>query len=532
MGRKKRKTLLSSDEKDDSDEIIVDKENDGGDEEEEKQREEKKSSSGYAMTSHSGEIIQEDIYVSDGSESDDEEENRFDIVLVGSRMGLMRRGLHHASMLVQPNRQWARSGGLVEVDELTAEQRRQQEEEELAKLDPAERAARLLQEKQRKLEEAKELARLRESEENAGRDSMLFSKRTAFDIRFDQIEDKPWLRGTGELSDFFNYGLSEEEWLEYSALQLKIRQELIDASKQKRKPDPSIVPVIPRALEPTTEVKSAEISGEIYKTEVDDDDADGGGLFAASDSAGPSIGPSGPDMDANAPLKEKRHDVPEGVGGAWGAGAAPGSVLAKLIEEQERLLEDPNFRQQGQSTETVPGSTASDNYEPQPDEQIEHYQEDDDKQKQNSYEEHDRYKKDRHHLYDDRDRQPSYDERIPYPKGPPIHADEYGYASAYPESNINYGRPPPPPPPQVDSYYGGGEYYYQHGSYPPPVQYPPPHQHINHNFAGGFRGRGGRGYDRYGSDRGGRGGRGEPPWDNRGFGGTDDNYGSRKRFRR
>ena len=61
-------------------------------------------------------------------------------------------------------------------------------------------------EKQRKLEEAKENARRLESEENAGRDPCLFSKRTAFDIRFDQIDDKPWERGAGDMTDFFNYG--------------------------------------------------------------------------------------------------------------------------------------------------------------------------------------------------------------------------------------------------------------------------------------------------------------------------------------
>ena len=104
-------------------------------------------------------------------------------------------------------------------------------------------------EKQRKLEEAKILARKLESEENAGRDPCLFSKRTSFDIRFDQIDDKPWLRGAGDITDFFNYGFSEEDWLEYGEQQLMIRQELIDANRQKRAPDPSIVPVIPKVRE-------------------------------------------------------------------------------------------------------------------------------------------------------------------------------------------------------------------------------------------------------------------------------------------
>lgn len=170
-----------------------------------KKPEEKKISSNYAMKSHGGDIVEEDTYVSDGSEDDDDD---VEVILVGSKMGLMRRGLHQP-LLVQPNvRQWVRSEaaeGTVPTEE-TEEERQKKEEEELAKLDPAERAARLLAEKQRKLEEAKEYARRIESEENAGRDPCLFSKRTAFDIRFDQIDDKPWERGAGDMTDFFNYG--------------------------------------------------------------------------------------------------------------------------------------------------------------------------------------------------------------------------------------------------------------------------------------------------------------------------------------
>ena len=56
------------------------------------------ASSSYATTSHSAEIIDEDIYVSDGSEDSDDGEP-IELVLAGSRMGLMRRGIHH-QMLV------------------------------------------------------------------------------------------------------------------------------------------------------------------------------------------------------------------------------------------------------------------------------------------------------------------------------------------------------------------------------------------------------------------------------------------------
>ena len=284
-----------------------------------------KTSSGYTTTSHSAEIIDEDIYVSDGSESDEDlmtdlnimqisadanastttadgegtgsntntnvnvnvAGRSIEMVLSGSKMGLMRRGIHRPQVLVQPNRQWARqsqpqqqqaptkdskndegradatnndnnenSNAAEDVEDPAAaeERRKQKQEEELAKLDPAQRAARLLAEKLRKLEEAKIMARNLESEENAGRDPCLFSKRTSFDIRFDQIDDKPWMRGQSasspgdgrDMTDFFNYGFSEEDWLEYGEQQLMIRQELIDANRQKRPPDPSIVPVIPK----------------------------------------------------------------------------------------------------------------------------------------------------------------------------------------------------------------------------------------------------------------------------------------------
>jgi hypothetical protein len=263
----------------------------------------KKASSSYAMTSHSAEIIDEDMYISDGSESDEDlmtdlhqppevsagnddendddgEQNQqpsnlagrsIEMVLSGSRMGLMRKGIYRPSTLVQPNRQWSRqsttkdnknaAGGVeegassngeaspnnedVEDPAIAEERRKREKEEELAKLDPAERAARLLAEKQKKLEEAKVLARRLESEENAGRDPGLFSKRTSFDIQFDHIEEKQWERG-GDMTDYFNYGFSEEDWLEYGEQQLMIRQELLDANRQNRPPDHSIVPVIPK----------------------------------------------------------------------------------------------------------------------------------------------------------------------------------------------------------------------------------------------------------------------------------------------
>ena len=506
MGRKKRKTASDDPEEDLAAVHTAESSNDDNKSDEIQANEgdsKNQQSSGYAVTSHSGEIIQEDSYISDGSESGDEdaEGNQIEVVLTGSRMGMMRKGLHHP--LVQPKRQWTRA--VEEADEtgntLTPEQRRQLEEEELAKLDPAERAARLLQEKQRKLEEAKELARRRESEENAGRDAMLFSKRTAFDIRFDQIEDKPWLLGKGDFSDFFNYGLTEEEWLEYSEQQLIVRQELIDARRQKRKPDPTLVPVTPR--EPSSLAKD-NASGE-------DEAGNGKGSIEgdmdldSDEVAMPSMGPERPDgvkTETEQPLKpaEKEEeldiDLPTDIGGAWGAGAAPDSLLAKLIEQQEQQ-NDPYGGHQSQ-------------YQLQNDEAI-----------------------------DERASEPVY---RPHQGTSVSHerTSDYGdsgYGNAAPSQNYGHGR-------NDSSYYGhnhseppGGGRGHRHRDQGsdnrqdfPRSQHTYGHEHHDSGYRRGG-GRGGRGGDQYGGrgadhygGRGGRGGRGlVPQW------GEREPHGSRKR---
>ena len=130
---------------------------------------------------------------------------KLEVTLTTSKMGLMRRG-GMGSLLGAPsqiNRVWERkkdgnddttdetttpNNGEGESTQLTEEEKQKQQEEEEANLDPAQRL--ILQ--QRKIEQAKINARVLESSENAGRDPCLFSKRTAFDIRMDQIDDKPW----------------------------------------------------------------------------------------------------------------------------------------------------------------------------------------------------------------------------------------------------------------------------------------------------------------------------------------------------
>ncbi|KAL3789697.1 hypothetical protein ACHAWO_001045 [Cyclotella atomus] len=315
-----------------------------------------KPSSMYGLHSHAGDLVEDDIYVSDGSlesDSDDDEDDdnadegdkktkkteqpKLELVLTTSKMGLMRRG-GISSLLGQPvNRTWVRNtegetdaeggGGETTTNQSNQDPSIKREEEEEIITDPAI----LLQIQQRKIEQAKQNARILESSENAGRDPCLFSKRTAFDIRMDQIEDKPWDKG-GDITDYMNYGLTEEDWIEYAERQLAVRQELTDAAKQKRLPDPGVVPVVPRA--PTKQgdrvavrVKkdeNAEDTNGAVGTGTDSDDEDGIEMIVES---GPKSGsdekdPSG--VEAAAKDAEGAQDETlevnsdKVIGGAWG----------------------------------------------------------------------------------------------------------------------------------------------------------------------------------------------------------------------
>jgi hypothetical protein len=376
-----------------------------------------KPSSNYGLHSHSGDLIEEDIYVSDGSlssdddESEDNEEeedggdekmedndedeggenkekttkgtaskkdpssnnsnNGPELVLTTSKMGLMRRGGISSLLNTQVNRTWVRGGagenGTNKDDatnnnnnnnnaenDSTGNKDKEEKEEEEEITDPAQ----LLLIQQQKLEAAKQSARILESSENAGRDPCLFSKRTAFDIRMDQIEDKPWTTG-GDPVDYFNYSLTEEDWLEYAERQLNIRQELTDASKQKRLPDPVLVQVVPRAPKVQGDRVAVRVKKKLddddddneEKDKVDDDDdsdGEGGGVDMAVElgplatkkekeqdgSAGGVANKTGDAKDVKDEKKDESNDENKKemkqekiVGGAWGAGASKDSVL-------------------------------------------------------------------------------------------------------------------------------------------------------------------------------------------------------------
>ena len=315
MGRKKRKTEEVEEEEDENMEEMDEQQDEKGGE---ATKSATKQSSGYAMTSHTGEIIDADIYVSDG----DSDEEDLDIVISGSKLGLLRKGTA-TTVLQQPNRQWVRGTTLDAATTTTTMANTLPDE------DDTQRAARLAheQELQQQID-----ARRTEAETNAGRDPTLFSKRTAFDIRFDQIDDKPWDR-SNDLSEYFNYGLTEADWIEYAEQQLAVRQELMDASRQKRAPDPNLVPVTPRQVNLTKKEEDE-------KEDKDDDDAvkkeEDEPVVPATTAAGPALpqsAPSAPSQPKAAVAAAVDHSV---GGGAWGAGAEPGSYLAQLMEQQQQ----------------------------------------------------------------------------------------------------------------------------------------------------------------------------------------------------
>ena len=264
----------------------------------------------------------------------------------------MRRGLATPSMMIQPNRQWIKpdTNATGDTQDTSEEDAQAKCEEELAALDPVQRAARLQAEKLRLEEQEQELARLTEAQENAGRDPTLFSKRTAFDIRFDQMEDKPWLRAT-DISDFFNYGLDEEGWLAYAQQQMTVRQELIDAQRMKRTPDPTIVPVTPKAPAAQGDrvaVNTSSTGGNNSSTSPTDpaETVNGEGASAGNTSteiAGPAL-PQNTTLPVSKTAETQAAENAEddtaenvGVGGAW---AVPEATLARLLQEQEQQDND------------------------------------------------------------------------------------------------------------------------------------------------------------------------------------------------
>jgi len=59
----------------------------------------------------------------------------------------------------------------------------------------------------------------------------VYSHSSAFDLDIDLLEDKPWRKPGVDITDYFNYGFTEDTWREYCARQHTLRQENAAPSK-------------------------------------------------------------------------------------------------------------------------------------------------------------------------------------------------------------------------------------------------------------------------------------------------------------
>ena len=50
-----------------------------------------------------------------------------------------------------------------------------------------------------------------------------FLNEEAFDLEIDQLEDKPWRRQGEDITDYFNYGFTEDTWRMYALKQRQLR---------------------------------------------------------------------------------------------------------------------------------------------------------------------------------------------------------------------------------------------------------------------------------------------------------------------
>jgi len=59
---------------------------------------------------------------------------------------------------------------------------------------------------------------------------------TIYDIDIDQLEEKPWRSTDADITDWFNYGFTEDTWREYCTAQVRARSHLLGKSNSKPKP--------------------------------------------------------------------------------------------------------------------------------------------------------------------------------------------------------------------------------------------------------------------------------------------------------
>jgi len=210
--------------------------------------------------------------------------------------------------------------------------------------------SKVLEELAEQRQKAKEESRQKESLENASRDPSTFAAKTAFDLPMDGIQYKPWV--AGDITEYFNYGLNEQGWIDYADRQLVVRQELVDAAEQKRQPDPNIVSFdLYNSLKTSSKLEMKKKENLV----VEEGECISGETSGSQFSLQCTIIPDS--KRSSTVLEEDDDDGAETIGGVWGGNAKPGSLLAKLIEEQEKAFEAANITTE--DTNSLPSSRSS-----------------------------------------------------------------------------------------------------------------------------------------------------------------------------
>jgi len=70
---------------------------------------------------------------------------------------------------------------------------------------------------------------VKEEERNIERDGQV---PTIYDIDIDQLEEKPWRKPDADITDWFNFGFTEETWRQYSKAQVRMRLHLYPHGKR------------------------------------------------------------------------------------------------------------------------------------------------------------------------------------------------------------------------------------------------------------------------------------------------------------
>lgn len=100
-------------------------------------------------------------------------------------------------------------------------------------------------------------------EENVERDGQV---PTIYDIDIDQLEEKPWRNADADITDWFNYGFTEDTWREYCKAQVRMRLHLYPHGKRSNivsRPVPQ-----PKEEKPSLNMKPVSRTGKSSRSQM------------------------------------------------------------------------------------------------------------------------------------------------------------------------------------------------------------------------------------------------------------------------